>query len=113
VAPPAHPTKAALRSPLAIDRQYLGTGSRPGAIAYSCTDLEVVTIDPSCAAQQVSEPPCQTGYDLVNPDPANEKCGKVWLLPYNTNKDPASSYPVAYTWYDELLISRNRIADPL
>jgi hypothetical protein len=69
--------------------------------------------DPSCASQQVSEPPCQTGYDLANPDPANEKYGKVWLLPYNTNKDPKPTYPVAYTWYDELVISRSRIADPL
>jgi hypothetical protein len=69
--------------------------------------------DPTCAAQQVSEPPCQTGYDLANPDPANEKYGKIWLLPYNTNKDPMPSYPVAYTWYDELVISRTRIADPL
>jgi hypothetical protein len=68
--------------------------------------------DPACAAQQVSEPSCQTGYDLVNPNPSSERYGKVWLLPYNTNKDSTQSYPVAYTWYDELVISRNKIADP-
>jgi hypothetical protein len=42
----------------------------------------------------------------------NQRYGKVWLLPYNTNKDSSVVYPVAYTWYDELIISRQRIADP-
>lgn len=40
------------------------------------------------------------------------KYGKVWLLPYNTNKNPTLSYPIANTWYDELIISTNKIADP-
>jgi hypothetical protein len=38
--------------------------------------------------------------------------GKIWLLPYHTGKDPTVTYPIAYTWYDELIISRNKIADP-
>ncbi len=42
----------------------------------------------------------------------DQKYGKVWLLPYNTNKSSSATNPVAYTWYDELIISRNRIADP-
>ena len=42
----------------------------------------------------------------------NQKYGKVWLLPYNTSKDPSVSYPTAYTWYDELIISRTQIVDP-
>jgi hypothetical protein len=42
----------------------------------------------------------------------DQKFGKVWLLPYNTNKSSAQAHPVAYTWYDELIISRTRIADP-
>jgi hypothetical protein len=42
----------------------------------------------------------------------NQRFGKVWLLPYNTGKDPSAIYPVAYTWYDELIVSRNPIADP-
>ena len=42
----------------------------------------------------------------------NMKYGKVWLLPYNTGKDSSVSYPTAYTWYDELIISTQRIADP-
>jgi hypothetical protein len=42
----------------------------------------------------------------------NQQYGKVWLLPYNTGKDPSVSHRTAYTWYDELVISRARIADP-
>jgi hypothetical protein len=50
-------------------------------------------------------------YDLANDDPA-AGYGKLWLLPYHTGKDPAQSHPVAYTWYDEVVISRNAIPDP-
>ena len=42
-----------------------------------------------------------------------ERFGKIWLLPYNTGKDASKTYPVAYTWYDELIISSKKIADPL
>src|SRR6185295_15696747 len=52
-----------------------------------------------------------TNYDIANEDPA-AKYGKVWFLPYNTGKDPAQNHPTGYTWYDELIISRNKIADP-
>ena len=52
-------------------------------------------------------------YNLSAGTPAdNERFGKVWLLPYNTGKDPTQNHPVGYTWYDELVISRSRIADP-
>jgi len=42
----------------------------------------------------------------------NERFGKIWLLPYNTGKNTSQSYPTAHTWYDELIISKNKIADP-
>lgn len=42
----------------------------------------------------------------------NERYGKVWLLPYNTGKSSAQAHATAYTWYDELVISRSKIADP-
>jgi len=42
----------------------------------------------------------------------NQRYGKVWLLPYQTKKDSTQAHPTAYTWYDELIISRNKIADP-
>ena len=52
-----------------------------------------------------------TGYDLANNSSA-AKYGKLWLLPYNTHKDPAMSHPTGYTWYDELIISTTKIVDP-
>ena len=42
----------------------------------------------------------------------NLKFGKIWLLPYNTGKSSAQAHPTAFTWYDELIISRKQIADP-
>jgi hypothetical protein len=42
----------------------------------------------------------------------DQKYGKVWLLPYDTGKSTAQTHPTAYTWYDELIISTVRIADP-
>jgi hypothetical protein len=50
-------------------------------------------------------------YNLSAGDPkTNQKFGKVWLLPYNTDKDPLVSYAVAYTWYDDLIISTRPIS---
>ena len=59
------------------------------------------------------DPAIGTGYDLVNLSPSISQYGKVWLLPYNSGKDSTVTNPVAYTWYDELIISRNPIADPV
>jgi hypothetical protein len=42
----------------------------------------------------------------------NEKFGKIYLLPYMTNLDPTQVHGLAQTWYDELIISTQRIADP-
>jgi hypothetical protein len=52
-----------------------------------------------------------SGYDLANTNP-EAKYGKVWLLPYNTYKDPAEDHPPGYTWYDDLIIARTKIPDP-
>lgn len=50
--------------------------------------------------------------DLANNNP-HARYGKVWLLPYLTNKNTSQTHSDAYTWYDELIISRVPIADPL
>jgi hypothetical protein len=50
-------------------------------------------------------------YDIANSNPA-AKYGKVWLLPYHTNKDPSQVHPTGYVWYDELIVSKTRIPDP-
>jgi len=50
-------------------------------------------------------------YNLTAGEPqSNQKFEKIWLLPYNTNKDPTVSYPVAYTWYDNLIVSTQLIS---
>ena len=51
------------------------------------------------------------GYDIAN-NSSTAKYGKIWLLPYHTGKDSTQVTPTAYTWYDELIISRTQIADP-
>lgn len=40
------------------------------------------------------------------------KYGKIWLLPYNTFKDPSEVHQDASIWYDEVIFSRQRIPDP-
>jgi hypothetical protein len=50
-------------------------------------------------------------YDLFSRDPT-AGYGKVWLLPYHSGKSHKERHPVAYTWYDDLIISTNRIPDP-
>ena len=42
----------------------------------------------------------------------NQQFGKVWLLPYMTSKDATQEHPLAQTWYDEVIISRQIIPDP-
>ena len=52
-------------------------------------------------------------YNLsAGPESERQRFGKIWLLPYNTNKNSNQTTPTAYTWYDELIISRQRVADP-
>jgi hypothetical protein len=36
----------------------------------------------------------------------------ITLTPYNTGKSPAQDHPTAYTWYDELIVSRQPIPAP-
>ena len=63
-------------------------------------------------------PEFNAGYDLVNVLPAGAnyegsgEYGKLWLLPYDTGKDPTQVHPTAYTWYDEIIVSTERIPDP-
>lgn len=54
------------------------------------------------------------GYDIANTDTTAPlaEYGKIWLLPYHTGKSATQSHPTAYTWYDELIISRAKIPDP-
>jgi hypothetical protein len=49
---------------------------------------------------------------LRAPEEAGQKYGKIWLLPFMTAKDPTEAHPTAHFWYDELIVSREFIADP-
>jgi hypothetical protein len=53
----------------------------------------------------------ETGYDLAK-KPGGGRYGKVWLLPYHGGKSSLQRPPTAYTWYEELIIPRSRVADP-
>ena len=61
-----------------------------------------------------SEPVFNWGpYNLTaGPSGKNQRFGKVFLIPYHTNKSASQSHPTGYTWYDELIISRTKIPDP-
>jgi hypothetical protein len=41
-----------------------------------------------------------------------EGFNQIQLTPYQTDKDPRQAHPVAFTWYDELIVSRQPIAAP-
>ena len=83
----------------------------------------VIDFTPSHACTTCGGPagPTNTGYDLVNLQggtgstgctTTNQCYGKVWMLPYQTNKDATQITSTAYVWYDELIISTQRIPDP-
>lgn len=42
----------------------------------------------------------------------DQKFGKIWLMTFNTHRNPRLKYPVRDTWYDDLIISRTPIAPP-
>ncbi len=48
--------------------------------------------------------------NLRRPEKLFMKYGKIWLLPYMTNKDPTEVHPTGYMWVDELIVSRGPIA---
>lgn len=52
------------------------------------------------------------GFLLKNSHPGQDY-DTVTLLPYMTNKDAGAEHPVAYTWYDELIVSTRPIAPPV
>ncbi len=65
--------------------------------------------------RQGGKPVLVIDYDrnLRAPEKPFMKYGKIWLLPYMTNKDPLEGHPQAYMWFDELIVSRTPIAPAL
>ncbi len=65
--------------------------------------------------RQGAKPVLVIDYDrnLRAPEKPFMKYGKIWLLPYMTDKDPLEDHPEAYMWFDELIVSRAPIAPAL
>jgi len=59
----------------------------------------------------VDDPGYRGGWNARDGHPRAE-FGKVWLLPYHTDKDKSEVHEKASTWYDELIISTQPIAAP-
>lgn len=51
-------------------------------------------------------------FRLSNNGSNNDHYSRVLLLPFNTNKPSDRDHATAYTWYDELIVSKNPIAPP-
>ncbi|MHC4181516.1 MAG: hypothetical protein ACYSWU_28815, partial [Planctomycetota bacterium] len=45
-------------------------------------------------------------------DPAQTAYDSVQLTPYNTNKNSSQNHPPGDVWYDSVIVSRSRIAEP-
>lgn len=52
------------------------------------------------------------GLTLNYADDPGEAFEQIQFTPYQTGKDARQVHPVAYTWYDELIVSRRPIAAP-
>src|SRR5271155_548481 len=95
--------------------------AQEGQASQLVMDMHPGATSAACDAVQQDIPSCQTGYDLVNPtaygqpdgdgNMIREKFGKIWLLPYQTDLN-CPSCAAANTWYDELIISYQQVADP-
>ena len=53
-----------------------------------------------------------TGSDDPNYSSHSAEYGKLWFTTYNTGKSASETHQEASTWYDELIVSTRRIADP-
>jgi hypothetical protein len=63
-------------------------------------------------ARQGEQPKLVIDYDrtLRRPEKPFMRYGKVWLVPFLTDKDPEEYHPMGYIWFDELIVSRGPIA---
>lgn len=51
-----------------------------------------------------------TGFPIIGDGVV--KYGKVWLTPYTSYKNSSETHAPGFMWYDDLIISRGKIADP-
>jgi hypothetical protein len=86
-------------------QMWVGYQGQPSVLVIDCSS----TATNPCNNGINNE--ARNGWYLHNSD-HTYKIGKLWLLPYHTNKDPNQAHPTAYTWYDDVIISRTKIAEP-
>lgn len=94
---------------------WIAREGKPSQLVISLTDYDLV--------QHVTEdgfigaiPKWQwwgTNGGAQGANPGTEpRYGRIWLLPYDTGRTTAGSFPPASTWFDELIVSKRRIPDP-
>jgi hypothetical protein len=82
---------------------WIARENQPSKLVLSLTDFDLVQHDTLGGAQPY------TWWQTNNLVP---RYGKVWLLPYDTGRSASVTLTPATTWYDELIVSKNRIPDP-
>ncbi len=82
--------------------------ARDGQPSQLVVDCGPIAVNP---CNNFRDSAAKNGWYLYNEDPTY-KIGKVWLVPYHTKKDGTQVTPTAYTWYDDLIVSKVKIADP-
>jgi hypothetical protein len=100
--------------PLGTDTDFWGGGSKSGFIN---SEMEMWVARDGQPSVLVHSYTVANGLDFVlrrgdGATPSDEEYGKVWFTPFHTAKDPAQTHPSGFTWYDELIISDNKIPDP-
>ncbi len=71
----------------------------------------IIECSPTVASPHKCVAPYTTGVNWYSSD-SSYKFGKVYFLPYMTDKSPYQSHNTGYIWYDEVVISSAKIADP-
>lgn len=54
----------------------------------------------------------QKNFSLDYDSSASERLNRIQLTPYHTDKNYEQVHPIAYTWYDELIVATTPIAAP-
>ena len=95
---------------------YVARAGQPFQLAHRQTGLVIPRgqhWDPATGSDpdNIYDPGYNGSWDARDGHP-QAKYGKIWLLPYHTDKSADEVHEPASMWYDELIVSRNLIAAP-
>jgi hypothetical protein len=85
-------------------QMWLAREGQPSVLIIDCSAGQPIKCNDG------THPDASNGWYFENSDPTNYKFGKVWLHPYQTNQ--LAALGTGTVWYDELIISKQDIADP-